>query len=560
MSTEKKMQSTDASEATLPAAETAPAPVPAPGTSAAPPAPPSPAASTSATLAAANAATTAKDASKIKLLSILHRLHEPLKSTQELNTLEKELRVATSLVKLKDIELKIARLQVVEERNRLTTAEQKQSASGNNSVVAQQEILSAAEVEEREKADQLVNARAEQMAVQSRMKTAKAQEIVEKQQRFQELQRKTAVVQEYARVMADPRRNKFYFCDCGRYALAKWYARAFEERLDWSEYPSEDWFKSEQCGIMRCPVGNVTVDYSDQPEYSLTVVSFKGNQYISNKDLLAEIATEHCPDLIPPTFIIRKGAWVEGFSPVGDSRVADYAGLPWFLKETRSDYATGITIAAHPEACLQEANAESSYVVQPHVKQPMLVENGCKFHLRQYFALHSPAGSKCLQLYVYLEGWLAIAQEKWSCSTASKDESRKTQISRDRSQAWTRWPKYKESWLALSQCTARFVGAAMARLEVPAKNAFELFGADYMLDENMRPFLLEINAGPVVKPTELPMLRGLLQVTMPQGRGRHITEMRDWMSVPIPEAVSTVSSDADSAAGTGSVTAASPLK
>ena len=65
------------------------------------------------------------------------------------------------------------------------------------------------------------------------------------------------------------------------------------------------------------------------------------------------------------------------------------------------------------------------------------------------------------------------------------------------------------------------------------KNVFELFGADYMFDVDMRPWLLEVNAGPVIRATEMPMVRGMMQKVLVKGRGRHRHEEGDWLEVPL---------------------------
>ena len=503
--------------------------------------------------------------SEITLLSILHRLRDPLPATKRVKTLEKELKVAESLVRLRAIELKIAKLKMNETAEKKAKVEASESgtheASADADASPEALVASAAAAEAESeavlRASELSEASTETTRIISELKRARQDEALEKQKRFVELERKTATVQKYARVMNEKSRHRFFYSSCQRYALGKWFIQALQERVDWEEYPSEPWFTSPKCGTMHCPVGNVTVDFCDQPEYSMALCSFKGNEHISNKDLLAEAVRGHLDDFVPPTYVLRNRKWSpEGRAPPEDLiQSMKKTGLPWFVKDGRADYATGIIIYDDPLLAPKsdEIKDEKVYVVQPHISKPLLF-GGAKFHIRQYFLIWSAPGYKYgAKLFVYVEGWLAIAKEKFeverkmhagqldSDGTRTKPEeevktpnSKDKFVSRDRTLPWSRWEHYSQTWKAAKECTRRLVQCVRSKIEpCSPKNVFELFGADYMFDEHMHPWLLEVNAGPVVKQTEMPMIRGMLQKVLVKGRGRHRHEEGDWLEVPL---------------------------
>ena len=160
----------------------------------------------------------------------------------------------------------------------------------------------------------------------------------------------------------------------------------------------------------------------------MTLCSFKGNEHISNKDFLLrqgrELWTIFCP-----TYILRKKMWVpENRAPPADliSQVAD-SGLPWFIKDSRADYATGITIVSNPLSALErdDVKEDKVYVVQPHIQRPLLY-GGLKFHIRQYFFIWRRGIQTWFVLFVYVEGWLALARELSHKTSAPNEEGEKS--------------------------------------------------------------------------------------------------------------------------------------
>ena len=59
------------------------------------------------------------------------------------------------------------------------------------------------------------------------------------------------------------------------------------------------------------------------------------------------------------------------------------------------------------------------------------------------------------------------------------------------------------------------------------QNQFELFGCDYVFNNNFQPYLLEVNSGPVCKETEFEMIERMLNIVLPFGMNDDTEEEDD---------------------------------
>eukprot|EP00959_Pyramimonas_sp_CCMP1952_P343333 7191722-Pyramimonas_sp.AAC.1 len=50
-------------------------------------------------------------------------------------------------------------------------------------------------------------------------------------------------------------------------------------RESWARYPNQEWFVSQAGCQIYCPVGKVSVDYSDQPDFCLTSSTLSGSDW-----------------------------------------------------------------------------------------------------------------------------------------------------------------------------------------------------------------------------------------------------------------------------------------
>ena len=259
--------------------------------------------------------------------------------------------------------------------------------------------------------------------------------------------------------------------------------------------------------------------------YSLTVHTPKTHRYgtecLSSKSNLAITA----PEFLPETWHIRDGVWSGKEPPLSST-----SARVWFLKECNRNFATGITVLESSRACLEYARPKKSYVVQPHYPKPLLVnlstglpvsstrEGGHKFHVRLYMFLRKPQNRHVLELYTCRgHGWICIAKEPWTRTSTNRN----VQITRDRTLHSSKWEMWPGVYRRMSSMVRRLVNKIVMRVEVPeSKPAFELFGVDFIMTQDERMLMYEVNAGPCVKDSERPMIAEMLNICIPWGVDR----------------------------------------
>ena len=118
---------------------------------------------------------------------------------------------------------------------------------------------------------------------------------------------------------------------------------------------------------MHCPVGNVTVDFCDQPEYSMALAPSRVMGILVIKTA-AEAVRGHLM-ICPPTYVLRNRKWSpRAGTPEDLIQSMKKTGLPCCQGQP-ADYATGIIIYDDPLLAPKsdEIKDEKVYVVQPHI-------------------------------------------------------------------------------------------------------------------------------------------------------------------------------------------------
>ncbi|KAG8007885.1 Tubulin monoglycylase TTLL3 [Nibea albiflora] len=125
---------------------------------------------------------------------------------------------------------------------------------------------------------------------------------------------------------------------------------------------------------------------------------------------------------------------------------------------------------------------ESKWVVQKYLERPLLV-HGTKFDLRQWFLV---TDWNPLTVWFYRECYLRFSTQPYSTKTLDRSFLQQ----QGRGAEW-------ESVVVpgMQQAVVRALQTAQDLIE-PRKASFELYGADFMLGRDLRPWLLEINASP----------------------------------------------------------------
>ena len=120
-----------------------------------------------------------------------------------------------------------------------------------------------------------------------------------------------------------------------------------------------------------------------------------------------------------------------------------------------------------------------------------------------------------LELYTCRgHGWICIAKEPWNESSTS----RHVQITRDRSLHSSKWDMWPGVYRRMRSMVQLLVNKIVKRVEVPdSKPAFELFGVDFIMTQDERMLMYEVNAGPCVQDSEREMITKMLNICIPWG-------------------------------------------
>mmetsp|Transcript_70118 Transcript_70118/g.227470 ORF Transcript_70118/g.227470 Transcript_70118/m.227470 type:complete len:466 (+) Transcript_70118:390-1787(+) len=312
-----------------------------------------------------------------------------------------------------------------------------------------------------------------------------------------------------------------FFCtDCKRGGHGQLYCKYLLERPNWRTFPDEPWFQDQYWKEYYCPEGRRVVDFADEPQFSRIAMYLSGRVYLEDKTKLIDIACGHMPE----TFIIEKGAWI-GKAPPPDDVVPK---APWFVKQADRNWGTSIRCCLHPSECLGLVDPANRYVVQQHVLDPFLTDDGRKCHVKFYLLLVGLEDGRRWNLYTYKDGYACISPHKWGSDDTSSD----TQVTIIRSErlstvkGWGAWPA---GYTTCKEVAAQVVKQAVEQGKLEGrdgKKQFEIFSADFVLDTSGKAWLLEFNFDPVLRDDDRhastddsAMVRAALSIVLPWEQG-----------------------------------------
>ncbi|KAF9417874.1 hypothetical protein HW555_005171 [Spodoptera exigua] len=190
------------------------------------------------------------------------------------------------------------------------------------------------------------------------------------------------------------------------------------------------------------------------------------------------------------------------------------ANVVWIHKPVAQSQGRGIFLFRS----LCEMNCGTSAVVQRYIERPLLIA-GYKFDLRLYVCV---PGYRPLTAYMYAEGLARFGTDKYTLSDIHNPYRHLTNSSLNKS-----GPRYAEckdrigsgcKW-TLTQVRKALIGRwgaaewvvwqriralvtltllAQATGTPPARNCFEFYGFDVLLDDCLKPWLLEVNLSPAL--------------------------------------------------------------
>lgn len=311
-----------------------------------------------------------------------------------------------------------------------------------------------------------------------------------------------------------PLKQRYMYCtNCKVGGHGHRFCEYFLERPEWRVFPSQKWFQDENGSEYICPLGKKLVDFADESHFSRLAMYLRGRVWLEEKTKVLELGG----DLIPKTYILEKGRW-RGDPPPSDDEVGE---LPWFVKEADRNWGTSVHLCAKPSECLGLAKPDATYVVQQHVADPLLLDDGRKCHIKFYVLLMGLEDTVTWNLYTYKEGYLSISPNKWSPTDLSK-ETQVTIIRSERIGDWEAWPSaYPKCKAAVAKVMNKAVTEGKLEGRV-GKRQFEILSADFMVDTHGDVWLFEFNMSPVLKdPKDEPkvndaeMIRGALHIVCP---------------------------------------------
>merc|ERR1719453_1871127 len=168
--------------------------------------------------------------------------------------------------------------------------------------------------------------------------------------------------------------------------------------------------------------------------------------------------------------------------------------------------------------------AQGAYVVQRHIPDPLLYDNGEKCHIKFYNLLVGLGDGQTWRLYTYSDGYLSISPKPWSPTDLSKE----TQVTIIRTKRINDWPHWERVYPKCQRGVQTVIERAVeqGKLEGRPKIQFEIISADYIVTADMNVYLLEFNTGPVLKdPEDSPdvhdagMINGALHIVEPWAQG-----------------------------------------
>ena len=201
-----------------------------------------------------------------------------------------------------------------------------------------------------------------------------------------------------------------------------------------------------------------------------------------------------------------------------ENNMIEDPSIIWILKPSAKSQGKGIFLTNNP----QDLPTGQSYVACRYINNPLLI-NGLKFDLRIYVAITS---IDPLRIYIYKEGLVRFATSMYKTSDISDRFAHLTNYSVNKlnpkfdssaedgkGHKWTLnalkkyflehnmnfsfiWQKIKDI-IIKTIISAESKIVAGVKMHVPYRNnCFELLGFDILIDDNLTPWLLEVNLSP----------------------------------------------------------------
>ena len=201
----------------------------------------------------------------------------------------------------------------------------------------------------------------------------------------------------------------------------------------------------------------------------------------------------------------------------------------WILKPgENSNRGNGITIASTLDDIRKELRknpfpltGQHTHIIQKYIENPFLINNR-KFDIRCYTLITSVNG--IIQCYFYEEGYLRTSSKKFTCDDLSnlfihltndaiqKKSENYGKFESGNKVSYAEFQKYldlnhskkidfgRDVLQGVKELVKDSVKAVFLKIDPFKKlHSFEIFGYDFMLDEELRPWLIEVNTNPCLE-------------------------------------------------------------
>jgi len=236
--------------------------------------------------------------------------------------------------------------------------------------------------------------------------------------------------------------------------------------------------------------------------------------HLEYKHLLAALTQQHCPEVMPHTYFIDELNYRNVVDHLKDGELHSL----WILKPSMLNNGTGIRLFASREGIGQHFQSSHRYdgphVLQKYIANPHLL-NGHKYTFRMFVVITNWAGA-----YLFRHGYFNVGREPYQSSNIQHLQSHLTNEHLTPNQqtpnVWqiptARCPNFALIYKKMQQIVTQTLSALCQEAphlanSSPPIQAFSIFGYDFILDDTLRLWLLEVNHGPCFPKTEPHLLK-----------------------------------------------------